>query len=224
MEIACRDLDYLRRPPLSDLFGGRSTFSMADILNAGKVCVVAMPALDSFDGRIANAIMQFSFCRAATRFKPRLNPVFLLADECQETVTKELMRKLAVLREFKVATILATQNLAVLDDKIGQTAGDELLGLLATKIFGGQGDAATRKWASEQIGKAKTTVRTRTTGRGGGKSSASTSVQQVWDYRVDPSQFDKLKPGETICLRDGEWWRARWHESDPGSGGTVTIL
>ncbi len=106
-------LDYLRRPPLRDLFTGKSTFTMADLLDGGRIGIVGLSLLESVDGRIANALMQFCFCRAATR-QLRHNPAFLLSDECQETVSRELMARLAVLREYKVATILLTQNLAVL--------------------------------------------------------------------------------------------------------------
>ncbi|MBS0657736.1 MAG: type IV secretion system DNA-binding domain-containing protein [Verrucomicrobia bacterium] len=217
-------LDNLRRPPLADLFGGRSTFSMDDLLEGGRICVVAMPALSSIDGRIANAIMQFSFCRAATRAGARKNPAFLASDECQETVSRELMRKLALLREYKVATVLLTQNLAVLDDKIGKTAREALCGLLGTKIFGPQGHAETRQWAAEQVGKARAPVRTKTTGYGGGRTSGSTSTHEVWDYRVPPIRFAQLRVGESICLRDGEFWNARWHEHSPGEAGTVKVL
>ena len=149
--------DHLRRSPLRELFAGESTFVMDDLIDNGKLCVVGLPALDSADGRIANALLQYCFCRAATR-RPRRYWSFLLSDECQETVSRALMRMLAVLREFKVATVLLTQNLAVLDDKIGETAREGLLGLMGTKLFGPQGHAATRQWAAEQIGKRKVEV------------------------------------------------------------------
>jgi len=219
--------DRLRRPPLADLFTGESTFSMVDILNGGKIVVVGMPALDSIDGRIANGLMQFVFCRTAPRM-PRRNNAFLISDECQETITQEVMRKVAVLREYRVATILLTQNLAVLDDRIGQTAREGLCGLMTTKIFGPQGHAATRQWAAEQIGKQKTPVETTTKGRSSGKHGAghstSSSSHEVWDYRVPPSRFAELEVGETICLRDGDAWLARWQKDTPGKGGTVRVV
>ena len=97
-----------------------------------------------------------------------------------------------VLREFKVATILLTQNLAVLDERIGETAREGLCGLMGSKIFGPQGHAATRQWASEQIGKCKTLVRTTTKGGSsnhhGSGSNYSTSVHEQWDYRVPPEE------------------------------------
>jgi type IV secretory pathway TraG/TraD family ATPase VirD4 len=215
--------DHLRRPPLRGLFTGKSTFSMDDLLERGKVCVVALPVLDSAAGRVANALMQFCFCREAVR-RPRQNYSFLIADECQELVTRELMAKLAVLREYKVASILLTQNLAVLDEKIGEPAREGLCGLLGTKIFGPQGHAATRQWASEQIGKRKVPVLTKTKGRSSGESNSSTSEGEQWDYRVPPIRFSELGLGETVILRDGRVWRARWHLNRPGKWGTVRIL
>lgn len=219
--------DHLRRPPLRELFTGRSTFSMEDLFERGKICVVGLPVLDSAAGRVANALMQFCFCRAAVR-RSRRHYSFLVMDECQELVTRELMEKLAVLREFKVATILLTQNLAVLDERIGETAREGLCGLMGTKIFGPQGHAATRQWASEQIGKCKIVVQTKTKGysssdRGSG-SNHGTSEHEHWDYRVPPIRFARLRVGQTVVLRDGRVWRSRWHKERPGRWGTVRII
>ena len=219
--------DHLRREPLRKLFTGESTFSIDDLIDHGKICIVGLPALDSAAGRIANALIQFCFCRAATR-RPRTHYSFLISDECQETVSRELMRKLAVLREFKVVTVLLTQNLAVLDDRIGETAREGLMGLMGTKLFGPQCHAATRQWASEQIGKRKVEVESVTTGRNSGGSSeghsSSVSRHTQWDYRVPPSRFTELEIGQTICLRDGQVWLSAWHKDHPGKGGTVRLI
>ena len=223
----CNVFDHLRRSPLRDLFTGESSFALDDLFDHGKVCVVGLPALDSADGRIANALMQFCFCRAATR-RPRRNYSFLLSDECQETVSRELMRKLAVLREFKVASVLLTQNIAVLDDKLGESAREGLCGLLGLKLFGPQGHAATREWAAEQIGKRKILIETKSTGRTTGErsrgTSTGTSVHEQWDHRVPPSRFAQLQVGETIGLRRGRVWHSRWHKDHPGKGGSVAIV
>ena len=207
---------------LCALFAGESTFTMNDLFDNGKICVVGLPSLDSADGKIANAILQFCFCRAATR-QPRAHYSFLACDECQETVSRELMRKLAVLREFKVASIMLTQNLAVLDDRIGETAREGFCGLLGLKLFGPQGHAGTLQWAAEQIEKRLKPHGTKTTSRSAAQLSTSTSEQDHRDYRVPPSRFAELVPGETICLRDGDVWRAHWHKDKPGKGGTVRI-
>lgn len=219
--------DHLCRPPLRGLFTGRSTFGMDDLLDRGKICVVGLPALDSSAGRVANALIQFCFCRAAVK-RPREYYSFVIADEAQELVTREFMSKLAVLREFKVASILLTQNLAVLDERFGENAREGLCGLLGTKIFGPQNHAATREWAAEQIGKRRVVTRTETKGHSSSRSSdgtsSSTSVGEQWDYRVAPIRFSKLAVGQTVVLRDGRVWRARWHRDEPGKGNTVGIV
>lgn len=215
--------DALRRPPLRDLFSGESTFSMDQLLNCGRICIVGMPVLEGIEGRIANAIMQFSFCRAATRLE-RLQDAFLACDECQETVSRELMKKLAVLREYRIGTVLLTQNLAVLDEKIGEKAREAMLGLLGTKIFGGQTHAATRQWAADQVGKHQVVVETKSSGSSGGQSNSGRSTHKVWDYRVPPIRFAQLRQGQTICLRGADVWNARWHRDTPGRNGTAGIV
>jgi len=219
--------DQLRRPPLSQLFTGTSTVNVRDLLERGKICVVGLPVLSGINGVMANAIWQFCFCRAATRSLREIYS-FFFSDECQETVSRELMGKFALLREFKVASIIMTQNLAVLDEKIGTTAREGLLGLTNTKIFGTQGHAATRQWAADQIGKRKVPQQTTSKGNTSGKSSSSsnrgTSVQMIWDYQVPPITFAELPVGKTICLRDGKVWPARWHKDQPGRNGTVRIV
>jgi type IV secretory pathway TraG/TraD family ATPase VirD4 len=217
--------DYLRRPPLREIFSGESTFSMNDLLTRRKIAVVGLPALDSVDGRIANALTQFCFCRSATRSMDN-TPTFIAADECQELVNREFMRKMALLREFRVATVLLTQNLAVLDEKIGETAREGLCALMSTKVFGHQSHEATRKWATEQIGERKMKKETKTTGRSEANSgrTSSTAVHEQWEARVPPSRFSKLAIGETICLREGQVWQSRWHKDSPGKRGTVAII
>jgi type IV secretory pathway TraG/TraD family ATPase VirD4 len=218
--------DQLNRDPLRQLFSGRSTFTMDDVFDQGKICLVTLPVLDSAAGRVANALLQFCFCREAVR-RPRGHYSFLVLDEGQELVTSELMNKLAVLREYKVAVTVLSQNLAVLDERLGEPAREGLCGLLGTKIFGPQGHAATRQWAAEQFGKRKretaSHTQSRTSGKQPGKSTSETTAWQ-WDYRVPPHRFAQLDVGETIVLRDDKIWRAKWHLTHPGRRGTVGII
>jgi type IV secretory pathway TraG/TraD family ATPase VirD4 len=218
--------DHLRRAPLRDLFSGKSTFAMNDLFDRGKVCLVAVPALDSAAGRVANALLQFCFCREVVR-RARPHYSFLVLDECQELVTTELMAKIAVLREFKVAVLLLSQNLAVLDKRLGETAREGLCGLMGTKIFGPQNHAATRQWAAEQFGKRKLETRSHTQGRTYSAqvgSSTSETISEQWDYRVPPHWFAELGLGQTIVLRDDQIWWANWHLTHPGRIRTVGII
>lgn len=217
--------DHLCRAPLRDLFTGVSTFTMNGLLDDGKICLVAMPVLDSTAGRVANALLQFCFCREAVR-RSRPYYSFLILDECQELVTTELMAKMAVLREFKVAVLLLTQNLSVLDERIGETAREGLCGLMGTQIFGPQTHAATRQWASEQFGKRKFESKSATLSSSSHErgSSRSETVTEQWDYRVPPHRLAGLEVGETLILRNDQIWSVRWHLTHPGRGGTVEII
>lgn len=219
-------LDYFCREPLRSLFTGKSTFCMDDLFDRGRICVVGLPVLESASGRAANALMQYCFVRAATT-RARERYSFFVSDECQETVSRHLMQQLAVVREFRVCALFASQNLAVLDDRLGESRREAFCGLQATKIFGPQAHAATRQWAAEQIGKRQVQVETTSKSRSIAQSSrsrtAGTSTHTHWDYRVPPSQFASLHVGQTICLRSGKVWTARWHRDDPGRSGTVAI-
>lgn len=220
--------DDLMRPPLRELLTGKSNVSMEDFLEGGKVLIVGLPVLDTPTvGRLANGLFQFCFCKEALR-KKRESCSFLMSDECQETVTGELMRKLAVMREYRIAPVLLTQNLAVLDDRIGATTREALCGLLTNKIFCTQSHADTRNWAAEQVGKVKVKKETEnkgySSGNAGGGSNRSTSVHEEWEYRAQPTRFAELAVGETICLRDGDSWRCRWHKNKFGKGSTVEVL
>ena len=230
-------LEHLRRQPLAGLFGGQSTFTMRDLLYGGKICVLGMPTQGSgesgtspVEGKVANGVLQFCFCRAATRAQRETN-VFLISDECQETVSRELLRQLSVLREYRVATVLLTQNLAVIDARVGREAREALLSNLKTKVLLQQNHAETREWAAQQIGKVKREQPHESTQWGRGTAKHSEHRPIVEEYRVAAAVFAKLKTGgpqnhfivESVMLKGGAVWRARWHQTKPGSGGTVRV-
>lgn len=219
-------LDYFCREPLRYLFTGKSSFSMDDLLDRGRICVVGLPVLESNAGRAANALMQYCFLRTATK-RARKRHSFLISDECQETVSRHLMQQLALIREFQICSVFASQNLAVLDDRLGEVRREAFCGLQALRIFGPQGHAATRQWASEQMCKLQVEVETESLSRSKTFTSRTvtrgTSTHKHWDYRVPPSLLASLSLGETLCLRGGKVWRAKWHRDEPGRAGTVEI-
>ena len=231
-------LEHLRHLPLADLLGGRSTFTMRDLLYRGKICVVGMPALGSDEkkisadeGKIANGVLQFCFLRAATKAQREKTNTFLISDECQETVSGELRRKLSVLREYRVATVLLTQNLAVMDARLGKEQREAILSNCKTKIFLQQDHAETREWAAQQIGKVKRERPTDSTQWGRGAPTFGESRQMIDEDLVPPTAFAKLKTGgpendlkvESIVLH-GQWVsREWWHQEQPGKDGTVRI-
>jgi len=230
-------LDHLRRPLLAGLFGGESTFTMNDLLYKKKICVVGMPTLgwdekdvSGDEGRIANGVLQFCFLRAATRGK-RETDAFLISDECQETVSRELREKLSVLREYRVATVLLTQDLAVMNARVGEVERDALFSNIETKVFLKQNHAKTRRWAAEEIEEVKQAQSQRSIHWGKGAPTHGEQESIVRDFRVAPIEFLRLKNGteknkcvvQSIILRGGELLREGWHQETPGERDTVKI-
>jgi energy-coupling factor transporter ATP-binding protein EcfA2 len=231
-------LENLRQSPLCRLFGGRSTFSMGDLLRRGRICLVGMPALgwdskgvSAVEGKIANGVLQFCFLRAAAA-ETRETPAFLISDECQETVSGELRAKLSVLREYRVMPVLLTQNLAVIDAKIGKEQREAIFSNFETMVFLKQNHAETREWAAEQIGKVKQRGSNESTHWGKGPPTYGESRPLADDYRVPPIAFSKLRNGgpqndfivESIILKGSAVYREKWHQKSPGRNGTVAIV
>jgi type IV secretory pathway TraG/TraD family ATPase VirD4 len=231
-------LEPLRHPPLAKLFGGKSTFSMRDLLAGGKICIVGMPALGwdeekiaENEGRIANGILQFCFCRVATRGQRESN-AFLISDECQETISGELMKKLSVLREYHIATVLLTQSLPAMDARVGREQRAAILSNIRTRVFLRQIDGETREWAAKEIGKCMVERLSENRTWGSGRTGRGEGRQPAEDWRVRPEMFADLKKAgskknprfESIVLKDGKWGRVWWDRNRPGTDGTVSIV
>lgn len=198
-------LHYLCQSPIAEVFGGKSTIRISEVLNHRKLLVVDMPALDSLGGKIANLLVLFCFCKAAKSID-RFTDAFLIVDECQELPCKELMQSLAVLRDRRVSTVLLTQNLGTLNAGLGKQNGGNLCELMETIIALGQSHADTREWLCKHIGKEWTWRRSETTS--GGKTSTTRTREEV--DKVSASEFAELDVGEAICSFKKDHWRARW--------------
>jgi type IV secretory pathway TraG/TraD family ATPase VirD4 len=230
-------LDSLSSKKMLGLFSGQSTFTMRDLWESGKICLMAMPVLgskklltDSKEGAIANAVMQFCFCREVVRVESQKN-LFLISDECQETISRELRRQLSVLREYRVATVLLTQDLPTIDTVLDENEREAIFAKCKTKVFLQQTHEKTREWAAAQIGKYMGEQTSYNTTQSDGKTSRGQSTQQAELWRVRPEEFAKLKTGgkeneqivESVVVYRGRWGRERWHQEKPGEKRTVKI-
>lgn len=201
-------LHYLGMYPVSEIFGGESTVSMSEVLNHRKLLVVDLPALESLEGKIANLLVLFCFCRAAKRIE-RLTDAFLLLDECQELPCRELMKSLSVFRDRRISTVLLTQNLGTLNAGLGKQTGENLCELMETIIALGQSHADTREWLTKHIGKHWKTRYSDTTSDG---KRSTTSTREEVD-KVSPTKFAELDVGESIVCFGKHHWSAKWPES-----------
>ena len=212
------------------LFSGDSTFSMEQLLNQGRILLVGLPMDGAPDGTtsrrqgtVANALFQFCFCRsAAKRGHAAYWPAFLLADECQQTISSEFRRKLGTLRESRIAVVLATQLLQALRAELGDNEAHAILGLLGVKIFMRQQDTATAEWISNELGEHWVKRQSRT--YSAKSSSSSTTTQKVRERHIYPEHLATLKQGEAFVSFEGRFERCRWHLDRPGKGSTVKIV
>lgn len=200
-------LHYLTMNPIAGIFGGDSTIAMSEVLNHRKLLVVDLPAMESLEGKIANLLVLFCFCRAAKRIE-RLTDAFLLVDECQELPCRELMKSLAVFRDRRVSTVLLTQNLGTLNAGLGKQNGENLCELMETIIALGQSHADTREWLTKHIGKEWKSRYADTTSDG--KRSSTRTREEV--DKVSPTAFAELDIGQSIVCFGKHHWRARWPE------------
>lgn len=212
-------LHYLGMHPISEIFGGDSTVSMSEVLNHRKLLVVDLPALESLEGKIANLLVTFCFCRAAKRSIERLTDAFLLIDECQELPCKELMKSLAVFRDRRISTVLLTQNLGTLNSGLGKQNGENLCELMETIIALGQSHADTREWLTKHIGKHWKTRYSQTSSDG---KRSTTSTREEVD-KVSPTKFAELDVGESIVCFGKHHWRAKWPETPKRSKLPIRI-
>lgn len=198
-------LHHLCQSPVADVFSGKSTVKISDVLNHRKLLVVDMPALDSLGGKVANLVALFCFCKAAKRID-RHTDAFLLIDECQELPCRELMTSLAVLRDRRVSTVMLTQNLGVLNAGLGKKHGENICELMETIIALGQSHADTREWLCRHIGKEwkyRTSYST-----SDGKRGHTETKEEV--DKVSATKFAELDVGESIVSFKKDHWRARW--------------
>lgn len=192
------------RPSLAAIFGGDSTVTMDEVLNHRKILLADFPATES-DGRCANAVLQYCFCKAAISPR-RLTDAFLLCDEFQETAGRILIKSLSLFRQYRVSPVLVSQSIAAIEYRVGQAGCKTIVGLLHSVFFFAQNDPDTRKWAEEYIGNESYWKKSET------KSEGKTSRTETEEYRpkVRRDKLSGLEVGHSYCCRKADYWKAKW--------------
>jgi hypothetical protein len=138
--------------------------------------------------------------------------VFLWVDECQFFVNSyDIAKFQSTCREYRVATVLMSQNISTLYAALGGTPKakyeiDSLFGNLNTKIFHSNGDAVTNEWAAGLIGKTRQYLVNASSsyqagdwlqdamGFGNGQQSTG-GVNECFEFEVQPTVFGTLRRG-----------------------------
>ena len=189
------------RSPFRELFCQETTVT-PDMSRHGKVIILNLP-VDRYGeiGRLAQILFTYIWQQAMLSVTGL--PVFLWADEAQTFITKSTADFQARCREYMVATVYLTQSLATLEFGLGNSPTAKaivrgLLGNLSTQVFHRQDHSETRLYASELIGRSKSSSQS------GGTSftNKDSSVQFGWndqrDFIIHPEEFSQLATGGSI--------------------------
>jgi type IV secretory pathway TraG/TraD family ATPase VirD4 len=196
------------RNPFRELFCSETTLHPRQTWEEGAVIVLDLPVLEYHEsGKLAQAVFKYMFQREAQghdvkRF-PR--PVFLFEDEKQLFLTRHDFLFDSISRSFRVCSVAATQSIsqyhAVLSRHGGEAQAESFLGNYQTQIFHANTSAKTNLWASETIGRHQTfrssstiDAKQRSSGLFGG-SSGSQTLQEQFDFHVQPNEFIGLARG-----------------------------
>ncbi len=114
-------------------FFNTNDFDITQALNEGKIVVINTEALSDEMLESLNSIILYELSQR-TRLN-RLNPVTIFIDEAQRVLSEHTDLPIDVLREAKVDVILATQNRALLVNKLKQEYYDALMGNLTRQYF-----------------------------------------------------------------------------------------
>jgi hypothetical protein len=211
-------IDPFLMKPYRDIFSGRSTVQMADIVDRGKILYVYMPIADKEAmSKTVCTLLKLEFFREVLKRPDKARPSFFLCDEFQSFFTVGAGKGDADFfersRQSRHANVIATQNLPALLKQAGtaEIAVENLLGHCAVKIFLRNSDHKTNEYASKLFGQrieelvntSESQSGTMASGQLG--SSSSTSAQysakvkeEAFVELAQPSEPDGIAYAETI--------------------------
>ena len=188
--------------PYEELFSGKSTITLGDALDQGKIVYVHLPlASAEVMARVVATFIKLEFYREVLKRPNKARPSFFLCDEFQAFFTAKAGRGDADAfertRQSNHANIIAFQNLNALYKQTSRKEPvDNLLGNCATQIFLRNTDRATNEYASKLFGEQVETLLGVSANIGGSRKSggASTSVSGSTQYgaRVREDVFAQL--------------------------------
>lgn len=217
----------LQTNPLRELFmpaNGVSTITPTDVIRDRLILICDVPVKRYYDaGRAANAIWTRCFFEAIED-RPSPHPYcFVLMDEAHLFLTSKAFQTSTTVRSQGGIWIVLTQSKSNFGAVMGADATsvervNSFLATLGTKIFMGNGDPATNKWASELIGSKLRRVKSYNFRGSPIRSidapwyvrlfSKGYSISEQWLPLVHESKFASLRPGEAYVLSSGKKFKA----------------
>lgn len=108
-------------------------FDITEQLNAGKIIVINVESLSNSVMESLNNTILYELSKRTKSLN--INPVSIFIDEVQRVVSKSTDLPIDVFREAKVDMFLATQNSALLKEKLKDEKFDALMGNLTQKFY-----------------------------------------------------------------------------------------
>jgi hypothetical protein len=145
--------------PYSELFAGRSTARLADVVEGGKILYVHMPIADKEAmARMVGTFVKLEYFREVLKRPNKKRSSFFLCDEFQVFFTAAQGKGDADFfersRQSNHVNVIATQNLpALLKVTARKEVAQNLIGNCAVKIFLRNTDKETNEFASDLFGK-----------------------------------------------------------------------
>lgn len=190
------------KEPFDTLFSGKSSTTIAQVLDEGKILYVHMPIAErEVMARVVTTFVKLEFYREVLRRPRKKRPSFLLCDEFQSFFTvgqgKGDADAFERTRESNHANIVAFQNLNAL---FKQTDRKEpvlnLLGNCAIKLFLRNTEKETNEYASDLFGEHIETLSSTSVGVAGGRRGArgdgTVSGNAQYSARVKKDAFSGL--------------------------------
>lgn len=213
--------DMLQRGAIRETFFGETTVT-PEACEDGKILVFAYPTLEwSAAGKIIQAIGKYAFQRSMLRRKRSSNmrPVFLAADECQQTITSRDAEFQSVARSSLVCTILASQSLPGLYEAVGGEAGKHaisaLVGNLRLKALHGQDDPVTCHWQSDLLGQKKRLLFNSNSSGTNAQTFDWFDTRKNLSFGMNESWEPEIQPWE---------WSGDFRNGGPGNGYLVDAI
>lgn len=108
-------------------------FDITQELNAGKIVIINVESLSNSVMESLNNTILYELSKRTKSLN--INPISIFIDEVQRVVSKNTDLPIDVFREAKVDLFLATQNSALLKEKLKEEKFDALMGNLTQKFY-----------------------------------------------------------------------------------------
>ena len=184
-------------PPFDKLMGSRSTLSVGDLIDSGKVLYVDFPVAERETmARITCTLLKAEFHRHILRRQKKARPSFFFCDEFQSFFSTDPQTSDAGFfersRGSNHVNIVATQNYpALLKGRTETSAADNFIGNCGNLIFLRNVDERTNEWASKTLSDRLET-------------HVGTSMAQGTTTSGNSSYAAKVRPGDFLNLRQVE--------------------